>query len=272
MVKGLSDWSGVWISGAIVTAWFASLIVLLSHDLAGCSAIVLVPGVLLRTFLHTGLFAIAHDAMHNTVFPHQPLRNRWVGRLALGMYGLLSYDTCRQLHWQHHRFPTQPLDPDYHAGSGEGSVWSAVGWYFRFVSTYLSVRQVILMAVGIGLCAATLAIGAKVSLLNLVLFWILPWCLSSIQLFFFGTYLPHRMGRSGQKTHAARSYYMPEFLSLLACYHFGYHWEHHAYPNIPWYRLPQVARQGHAPSGQFLAALEAVNSKIGRLRSSHTPT
>ncbi|MBD3338449.1 MAG: beta-carotene ketolase, partial [Candidatus Lokiarchaeota archaeon] len=22
--------------------------------------------------------------------------------------------------------------------------------------------------------------------------------------------------------------------------HFGYHWEHHEYPNIPWWRLPAV--------------------------------
>jgi hypothetical protein len=34
--------------------------------------------------------------------------------------------------------------------------------------------------------------------------------------------------------HNARSSSMPIWLSLLTCYHFGYHWEHHEYPYVPW--------------------------------------
>lgn len=28
-------------------------------------------------------------------------------------------------------------------------------------------------------------------------------------------------------------------LSFLTCYYFGYHLEHHLYPNVPWWRLPE---------------------------------
>ncbi|MEM9568895.1 MAG: fatty acid desaturase [Cyanobacteria bacterium P01_E01_bin.34] len=259
IVDGLSDWSGLWVAGAIAAAWLSSLIFFLSLDLAGCSAIVVVLGLLIRAFLHTGLFAIAHDAIHNTVFPQRPRLNRWVGRLALGLYGLLSYDICYQLHWRHHRSPATHLDPDYHVGSGEDSIWDAVGWYFRFVASYLNVRQLALVVVGIGLCAVSLVFGARVELQNLILFWMLPWCLSSIQLFFFGTYLPHRFGHSSNSPHAIKSYYFSELWSFLACYHFGYHWEHHTYPNVPWYRLPQTVRQASTASRRYISALESIN-------------
>jgi beta-carotene/zeaxanthin 4-ketolase len=75
--------------------------------------------------------------------------------------------------------------------------------------------------------------------LNLVLWWILPLTLSSIQLFIFGTYLPHRQSES-ENTHRAWTIDYPLCLSFLSCYHFGYHWEHHEYPRTPWYRIPAI--------------------------------
>ena len=36
-------------------------------------------------------------------------------------------------------------------------------------------------------------------------------------------------------------------LSLLACFHFGYHYEHHARPDLPWWRLWQVRGMGESP-------------------------
>ena len=239
-----SYWFGVQVSSAILVAWISSLVWLFSWDLAECSAIALVIGVLVRTFLHTGLFAIAHDAMHNTVLPNHPRENRWIGRLALGMYGFLPYGPCRKLHWRHHCYPAQARDPDFHADSGKNPFWHAVEWYWLFVSTYLNFRQLILTGIGIGLISFAILAGAKVSLLHLVLFWIVPWCLSSIQLFIFGTYLPHHSSGKQDNPHAARSHYFPRFFSMLACYHFGYHWEHHAYPHLPWYRLPEAVEHG----------------------------
>ncbi|MGK7909562.1 MAG: fatty acid desaturase [Synechococcus sp.] len=258
MGSGLSGRGGLWRSGAIAASWIASLLWMLSWDMARCSAIALVLGILVRMFLHTGLFAIAHDAMHDNVLPNQPEKNRRVGRLALGLYGLFSYDTFRELHWRHHCFPAQARDPDYHNDSGEGSVWNAVCWYCRFVATYLNAWQIVLIGTGISLLAPVLVFGIGVSPLNILLFWVLPWCLSSIQLFVFGTYLPHRMSDGSNIPHAAQSFYLPEFWSLLACYHFGYHWEHHAYPDIPWYRLPQVVRGAPTTDGGFLSAIEAI--------------
>jgi beta-carotene ketolase (CrtW type) len=71
-----------------------------------------------------------------------------------------------------------------------------------------------------------------------------PALLSSLQLFYFGTYLPHRPGPDAfTDHHRARSNGYSEWLSLLTCFHFGYHHEHHRAPGEPWWRLPTVRRQ-----------------------------
>ena len=72
--------------------------------------------------------------------------------------------------------------------------------------------------------------------------WITPQVLSTIQLFYFGTYLPHR-GTFEPDSFPARSNSYPSWLSLVTCFHFGYHFEHHKYPYIPWWYLPTIRTQ-----------------------------
>ncbi|MGE5453419.1 MAG: fatty acid desaturase family protein [Acidobacteriota bacterium] len=40
----------------------------------------------------------------------------------------------------------------------------------------------------------------------------------------------------------SRSCYMPSWLSMLLCYHFNLHAEHHLFPVVPWHHLPAVRR------------------------------
>jgi beta-carotene ketolase (CrtW type) len=84
----------------------------------------------------------------------------------------------------------------------------------------------------------------NIPLANLVLFWILPSVLSTLQLFYFGTFLPHRESPDKFKDHhRARSNDYNIIFSFVTCYHFGYHWEHHQYPYVPWWKLPKVRQQ-----------------------------
>ncbi|MGK7928227.1 MAG: fatty acid desaturase, partial [Spirulina sp.] len=77
--------------------------------------------------------------------------------------------------------------------------------------------------------------------LNLLLFWLLPSAFSSLQLFFFGTFLPHRQPKGGYNNpHRAQSHALPIFWSFIACYHFGYHREHHENLDVPWWKLPEL--------------------------------
>jgi beta-carotene ketolase (CrtW type) len=73
---------------------------------------------------------------------------------------------------------------------------------------------------------------------NLIFFWMLPSFLSTLQLFVFGTYLPHRGDH--HHTTQSRSQNKNHLLAFFSCYFFGYHHEHHAFPYLPWWMLPQA--------------------------------
>ena len=186
----------------------------------------------LMTYLSTGLFITAHDAMHGTAWPGQPAWNRRIGKVALRLYAAFDFAALLGEHRRHHASPATSEDPDFHDGQGEGFV----GWYFAFLRRYLTLRQLLTMAVVFNIAAHLLHIYEA----RLLLFWVLPTLLSTLQLFTFGTWLPHRNQSESGDAHRARSSDLPRWLSLLACYHFDYHWEHHAHPHLPWWRLPDA--------------------------------
>jgi beta-carotene ketolase (CrtW type) len=120
-------------------------------------------------------------------------------------------------------------DPDYHA-SGKFLIW-----YLSFIRQYVTVWQILLMAVTFNILKLFLPTE------NLIAFWMLPAMLSTLQLFFFGTYLPH-MGESTNKHHS-NSQAKNHFWAFISCYFFGYHYEHHDSPGTPWWRLWRVKEQ-----------------------------
>jgi beta-carotene/zeaxanthin 4-ketolase len=216
----------------IFTLWLLTYFVFLQLNPLELSPVVTIAAILLRTFLQTGLFAIAHDAMHASLLPNHRYLNDTIGRVAILLYACLPYDRCRQSHWQHHRTPGMVSDPDFH----DSHNW--LQWYVRFMKRYLSLSQLVTSAVvWFPICLIWHFCG--VGLLPILLFWLLPICLSSLQLFIFGTYLPHHNSENSNRHRARSSDYAP-WQSFLTCYHFGYHWEHHEYPSCPWYDLPST--------------------------------
>ncbi len=230
------SWTGAVVASVIILLWVISLAFTLSIDLSLWA----LPAVLVRTFLQTGLFIVVHDAIHGSVFPKNRQLNYRIGSLAITLYGFLPYEKLCLNHWKHHRSPGQMDDPDFHDGVHSG----IFGWYFKFMTQeYVDaeLRRKLLLYMTIAFIV--LHFGFQVSGFNLFLFWLLPLVLSSMQLFFFGTYLPHRASNiDSPVSHNAVSSNYPVILSFLSCYHFGYHWEHHEYPDVAWYNLPQ-ARQ-----------------------------
>ncbi len=197
-------------------------------------------GVLVRTFLHTGLFIVAHEAIHENISGLHRL-NAFFGYITSWLYALLPYRLLAKNHRLHHRFPATEKDPDYHE-IDRGKFWL---WYIQFMKTYQIDKQIWVTLVGISLIFY-LFWACHISAVNLFLFWIIPMVLSSLQLFTFGIFLPHR-----QRHHAVeeepciRSINLPVFWSFITCYHFGYHREHHLNPHLPWYRLPQIHRDSN---------------------------
>lgn len=185
--------------------------------------------LLLQAYLSTGLFITAHDAMHGAVSRNHRL-NRAIGTMAALLFAAFSYKKLHRNHMNHHRYSGQERDPDFLTTSQNFFLWFGVFFY-----RYASIGQIMIMAI-------------LFNLLNLVLptervvaFWMIPPFISTLQLFFFGTYRPHRLPHTEEMgPHHARSQKLNPLFALLSCYNFGYHLEHHEAPGVPWWRLGRV--------------------------------
>ena len=195
--------------------------------------------------------------MHGSVSPEYPQLNKALGTLALLLYGLIPYGKLYQAHSHHHQFPASHRDPDFHNGRDT----HPVRWYLRFMRSYWTWQQTI----GLIIIYNSLHRLMGVPESNLLVFWAIPSLLSSLQLFYFGTYLVHRQLPDTYDTPlCANSNYWPELISLVTCYHFGYHREHHAYPAVPWWLLPQVVLEANVKYAYTKggSALETISSPL----------
>lgn len=219
---------GILIALLILSLWFAHLVYLLVF-VEVCFAPIMLIHIAIQTYLYTGLFITAHDAMHGLVSPNRTI-NTIVGQSATWLFAALSYSRLNQKHQLHHRFPGEEADPDYYTGSQ--NFWR---WWFSFLKNYVSWWQIITMAVVFNV------LQIWINQLNLIVFWVLPSILATFQLFYFGTYRPHRLPHTeSMMPHNARSQNGSQFGAMLSCYFFGYHYEHHESPQTPWWRLYQI--------------------------------
>lgn len=226
---------GALIGTTLILLWCATLVLFVSLGLETLGWPLALLALAFRTWLSTGLFITAHDAMHGVAAARWPRLNDALGRVSLMLYALFPFGALREKHHLHHAHAGREADPDFHDDEHPG----ALRWYLRFVGQYLRWWQLIGMAALFNVGVHLLGIPE----VDLLLFWVAPALLSTVQLFFFGTWLPHRDNRSFRDGHRARSNEYPEWLSLLTCYHFGYHWEHHVSPWTPWWLLPHVRRE-----------------------------
>jgi beta-carotene/zeaxanthin 4-ketolase len=226
---------GLWIAGVIGGSWMGHLAWLLSTPGVSAVGAIALGHILLQTFLNTGLFVTVHDAIHGLVAPGHPKINRAIGLCFATAYAGLSYGQLAQNHWLHHSAPMAASDPDAYPVECP-RFWP---WYFKFLGEYWGIPQLLKLAF---LLLIFIFVG-RVSPLNLTIFWAIPLCLSSLQLFYFGTYQPHQGGeQQAGSARCAKSLARPWLISLVACYHFGYHQEHHDHLGVPWWALPGLYR------------------------------
>lgn len=223
----------------LILLWLGSLIGLLAIDISAAPILWILAAVLLRSFLHTGLFITTHEAIHGVINTQNRQINDLIGSITSLLYALLPYKLLSKNHMLHHRYPASEEDPDFYSSKPNNFLL----WYGKFMKEYLSGRQAWILLVGMTVIFCTF-LSLHVALSNIFLFWVIPILISSLQLFTFGIFLPHRKldGESQGDRHQARSSNFSALWSFIACYHFDYHWEHHQYPNLPWYSLP-LARQ-----------------------------
>jgi beta-carotene ketolase (CrtW type) len=227
---------GIIVALSLIGAWSIILAWTLSHKSESFHPLLQIALVAILTYLYTGLFITAHDSMHGSVAPKSRKVNNALGRLSLVLYGWLNFEHLNQQHHTHHRSPGTHSDPDFFSGS------SCLLWYLKFMRYYITLKQLCLMSLTFTLGVNLLLIPSE----RLLTFWALPALLSSLQLFYFGTYCPHRPdpNQPFRDDHRARSSVSQGKLwSLLTCYNFGaYHLQHHHHPEIPWWKLPEPSK------------------------------
>jgi beta-carotene ketolase (CrtW type) len=218
---------GVIIALTIIMSWALCLWALLHLEVHFYSPFLYL-AVLVQTHLYTGLFITAHDAMHGVVSRHRKM-NKAIGVVAAGLFAFNSYNRLFPRHHEHHRFVATDRDPDYHGGN-------FLAWYYSFLKQYITWQQILLMALTYNLFKLAFPVE------NVVLFWIIPSVLATFQLFYFGTFLPHRGEHAADNRHKSSTQAKNHLWAFLSCYFFGYHYEHHEKPAVPWWQLYKEKR------------------------------
>jgi beta-carotene ketolase (CrtW type) len=221
----------------IVAAWLTiHVLAIFVIDWSKVSWLWAVPLVAVQTWLCVGLFIVAHDCMHGSLAPGRPWLNRAFGRLTLFLYAAFSYDRLLPDHHRHHKRPGTADDPDFDPDHPD----AFLPWFGRFMGHYYGWREYFTMVAVMTVYVVLLT----PPITALIVFYALPAGVSAVQLFYFGTYRPHRIeaGEVFEDAHNTRTDHFPWLVSLLTCFHFGYHHEHHASPTTPWWRLPAVRR------------------------------
>lgn len=219
---------GVLAASAVLILWTAHLVYALTSVFVSMLSVQVYVHMLFQAYLYTGLFITAHDAMHGSISKNRSV-NRFFGAVSAALFAAFSYKRMFGKHMDHHRYAGTESDPDFSSADQR-----FLPWLMKFFVQYVTLLQLVIMAAAFNILNRVLGLGVP----QLVLFWIIPAFLSTLQLFTFGTYLPHRRPHTEEmKPHNARSQRKNHVLAMVSCYFFGYHYEHHAYPRTPWWKL-----------------------------------
>ncbi len=217
---------GIFAAIVIIALWASHLYYSLAFVEVNFTSPFFYLNILIQGYLFTGLFITAHDSMHGTVSGNKGI-NDFIGRVSTFLFAGLSFKKLLNNHRLHHKHPGTDEDPDYCVKSQNLLVW--LGSFFL---KYVSIWQIIIVGINFNLLKL---IFPEISIW---FFYVIPAFLGTLQLFYFGTYRPHKQPHTDDMLpHNSRTMKPNHFLAMISCYFFGYHSEHHAGPHIPWWQL-----------------------------------
>ncbi|QQS36414.1 MAG: fatty acid desaturase [Ignavibacteriales bacterium] len=222
---------GVIYAITIIVLWFVHLVYIFLEVRTDFMSPLFYAHIILQTYLFTGLFITAHDSMHGSISTNKKL-NTLIGVISSFLFAGLSYKRLLDNHKLHHRYPGTEKDPDYSTRTQ-----NLFYWWVIFLSHYVSLIQIIIMAIVFNILKL---FADEISIIS---FWVAPAILSTIQLFYFGTYKPHMEPHDEKmKPHNARTLKRNHIWAMLSCYFFGYHLEHHESPSTPWWKMYRLKK------------------------------
>ncbi len=205
------------------------------------------------------LFTLQHECTHKTPFATRWM-NEWVGHIT-GLILIQPFGWFRAFHMAHHRYTNDPdrdpeLTGDAKPKNLRGMIWhvSSLGYWTAKASTlwanangrcdssYVSGRAIprLITEARAMLVIYTLALGFTLFISPILLWiWIIPLCLGFPAL---RLYLLAEHGRCPQVANMflnSRTTLTTTLVRWLA-WNMPYHAEHHAYPTVPFDKLPDV--------------------------------
>jgi fatty acid desaturase len=233
------------------------------------------------------LLILMHDGVHYRLFRDRRL-NDWTAEIILAWPNLISARAYRKNHFAHHRYLNTAQDPDWARRQGDLS-WvfpmrlgrlvmlmlrdaSGLGaiYYLRLALLLLSrdtgVSRGFLVA-RYGFYAVMLTVLAWFGALHLLLmYWIVPLFTWMTVIFRIRSIAEHSAieGRSNAyaQTRSTRASVLEHV--FVAPKNVNYHIEHHFYPSVPFYRLPELHRVLMSKS-EFKDSVHVTRSYLGVL-------
>ncbi|BDI61735.1 fatty acid desaturase [Qipengyuania nanhaisediminis] len=192
----------------------------------------------LQCWLSVGVFIVCHDAMHGSLAPGRPRLSAAIGTVLLFLYAGFGWRRLRDAHFAHHKLSGHAGDPDFDENN-PSDFWR---WYATFFRRYFGWQSLVFVNAVVAFYWLVL----DIPMVQIVLLYGAPALLSSLQLFYFGTYRPHSHAPDDrfEDSHNARTDGFGRLASLATCFHFGYHLEHHRRPDVPWWALPRARAAG----------------------------
>lgn len=224
------------------------------------------------------LLILGHDASHFRTLPV-----RWQNDLFANVFLMwptfASVEGFRKFHGTHHQYTNLPADGNRHIwythdAAGElapdwqfpktrtglllvllrrAAFLTGLFWIVRgLIGSTLVPSPTWMLALRFGFYAAIVIVLSYFSLWTaFLLYWIVPFCTWHIASQYIRLICEHSAVESDEEEYAITRTTIPTWLEsvfILPC-NVGYHLEHHWYPSVPFYRLPELhealmARQG----------------------------
>lgn len=240
------------------------------------------------------LMVIAHDASHFRLLPGRAL-NDWVGNLLLAWPTFISVQGFRHFHGDHHRFLNREGDGNRklwgtHDARGRqtrewtypktrwglaltllrrgmlttGTFWMVRGLVGGFMFGAPALAQVVRPLLWVVLGWVLTVVGGWWAF---VLYWVVPYCTWHVVAQYVRLIGEHSAVRSDDPRYAETRTTIPGWVGRLLVLprNIGYHLEHHWYPSVPFYRLPELHAHLAALPG-FRAHARVSRSVVASLR------
>ncbi len=234
------------------------------------------------------LLILMHDGVHYRLFRGRRL-NDWTAEIILAWPNLISARAYRKNHFAHHRHLNTGQDPDWARRQGDAT-WvfpqhrrrltmlmlrdvSGLGaiYYLKLAVMLLSRDTGVsrgFLATRYGFYAAVVAMFAWFGALHvLLMYWFVPLFTWLIVIFRVRSIAEHSAieGRANAyaQTRSTRASLLNHI--FVAPKNVNYHIEHHFYPSVPFYRLPELHRVLMS-KGDFKESVHVTRGYLGVLR------